>query len=335
MGLFSGIFGGGGSAKRAADVAARKQSEAGQMIWDQYQDTRKDYQPYTSAGESALSQYQAMLPGLEAPTAEIYDISKTMDPIVQQIREGDFTKSPGYDFRMREGQKALEQAAAAKGQLYSGATGKALTRYGQDYATSEYDNFLNRKRAQLGDIQTQLGGRTTALGAKYDQMGAYTPLIETGYNATGALAGYGANAAAQRAGYKAGEGATYASGIQAKDAQMKAAGDWIINRIDKGGEMLASVLTGGAIKPSGQDSTNFGKMPQQQFGGGVSTQPYGNVQMGQPVLGGGYNLGANTRGASPWVNPNNISYGASDPSLPWLSQGQQEQAALRTQSAFA
>jgi hypothetical protein len=56
----------------------------------------------------------------------------------------DFEKDPGYQFRLDEGTKALERSAAARGGLLSGATGKALERYGQDYGSTEYSNAYNR-----------------------------------------------------------------------------------------------------------------------------------------------------------------------------------------------
>lgn len=63
---------------------------------------------------------------------------------------GGFTKTPGYDFRMSEGTNALEAGAAARGGLYSGAAMKALQSFGQDYATSEYGNYLTRLQQQQG-----------------------------------------------------------------------------------------------------------------------------------------------------------------------------------------
>lgn len=61
-----------------------------------------------------------------------------------------FQATPGYQFRLDEGQKALERSAAARGMLNSGATGKALLRYGQDYASNEYNTFLNRLSTAAG-----------------------------------------------------------------------------------------------------------------------------------------------------------------------------------------
>lgn len=59
----------------------------------------------------------------------------------------DFTKDPGYQFRLDEGRKALEASAAARGMLLSGATLKELDRYNQDFASGEYSNAYNRFNA--------------------------------------------------------------------------------------------------------------------------------------------------------------------------------------------
>ena len=51
---------------------------------------------------------------------------------------------PGFQFRLQQGQQALENSAAARGGLLSGGTAKALERYAQDYASNEYQNVYNR-----------------------------------------------------------------------------------------------------------------------------------------------------------------------------------------------
>jgi hypothetical protein len=56
----------------------------------------------------------------------------------------DFEKDPGYQFRLDEGYKGIERTAAARGGLASGATGKALVRFGSDYASNEIGNAFNR-----------------------------------------------------------------------------------------------------------------------------------------------------------------------------------------------
>lgn len=51
---------------------------------------------------------------------------------------------PGYQFRLGQGEQALQQSAAAKGTLNGGATQKAVLGYGQDYASNEFNNVWNR-----------------------------------------------------------------------------------------------------------------------------------------------------------------------------------------------
>ena len=51
---------------------------------------------------------------------------------------------PGYQFRLNQGTQALQNSAAAKGDLLSGNTLAGITQYGQDYASNEYQNVYNR-----------------------------------------------------------------------------------------------------------------------------------------------------------------------------------------------
>lgn len=118
------------SENSAADRAVRAQREAADsannMQAHMYDTTRADYAPWREAGVSALSQIQS-------------------DPnLFRSFNMSDYQADPGYAFRMSEGQKALERSAAARGGLNSGATLKALTRYGQDMGSQEYQNAYNR-----------------------------------------------------------------------------------------------------------------------------------------------------------------------------------------------
>ena len=65
-----------------------------------------------------------------------------------------FYKSPGYDFRFQEGQRAIERSASARGGLMSGGMGRELVRYGQGVATSEFGNYANRLASLAGIGQT-------------------------------------------------------------------------------------------------------------------------------------------------------------------------------------
>ena len=61
------------------------------------------------------------------------------------MQSGNMQMDPGYQFRLNEGNKAINNAASARGNAMGGGTMKALSRYGQDYASNEYGNAFNRQ----------------------------------------------------------------------------------------------------------------------------------------------------------------------------------------------
>lgn len=170
---------GGIMSSNAAGSAADAQSRSAQMSTDeqrrQFDITEANMKPFRDAGLSVLPQLQSGL----AKGGEFN----------RNFTLADFQQDPGYQFRMDQGQQALERSAAAGGGLLSGGTGKALQQYGQDYASGEYSNAynrfnndqttrFNRLSALAGTGQTatntigQLGAQTSAnIGENYLQAG--------------------------------------------------------------------------------------------------------------------------------------------------------------------
>lgn len=81
--------------------------------------------------------------------------------LLKNFTMADYQKDPGYDFRLSEGQKALDRSAAAAGGLQSGAALKAASRFGQDYASNEYgkayDRFNTDKTNQFNRLASLAG----------------------------------------------------------------------------------------------------------------------------------------------------------------------------------
>lgn len=120
-------------ADAAGDAARMQQQGSREAIAEtrrQYDQTRADLAPFREAGYGALGQINTGL-------VNGGDFNR-------DFTIADFQKDPGYQFRMDEGRSAIEGSRAASGGLFSGATGKALQRYGQDYASNEYSNAYNR-----------------------------------------------------------------------------------------------------------------------------------------------------------------------------------------------
>lgn len=113
-------------------------------------------------------------PWLEAGRTSLADLMRLM----QSGGYEDMANDPGFQFRMSEGQKALERSAAARGGLNSGGTMKALARYSQGVASDEFGNRYNRlaNLAGLGQASAQNlaghGGRYADSGSNlYGAMG--------------------------------------------------------------------------------------------------------------------------------------------------------------------
>ena len=139
---------GADAASSAASTQADAANRASDLQYKQWQESTALQEPWRKAGEQALNK---LIPLTD----------------YQNFGMNQFQADPGYAFRLAEGQKALERSAAARGGLLSGATGKALTRYGQEMGSQEYQNAFNRyqaeRQARLGPLQSLAGvGQTTA-----------------------------------------------------------------------------------------------------------------------------------------------------------------------------
>lgn len=126
-----------------------------------------------------------------------------------------FRSTPGYQFGLDEGSKALQTSASAAGGLFSGKAGKALTKFGTDYADQQgYSPYMNRLGAAAGIGQTatnQIGalGQNTAnqVGNNLINAGnARASGIQGSANAWGSAIGQGAGLAGYMYGNKGSSG---------------------------------------------------------------------------------------------------------------------------------
>lgn len=119
--ITQGYFGNKSSKKAAKAQANAMDAYLAQMR--QGRDKTLSYQkPYEEAGRSGLSLLQQYLTG---------------DPAAAQNR---LEQSPGYQFRLNQGQNSIQNLLASKGGLKSGAAMKALEEYAQGTASQEFGN---------------------------------------------------------------------------------------------------------------------------------------------------------------------------------------------------
>lgn len=88
-----------------------------------------------------------------------------------------FQADPGYQFRLREGLKALGRTAAAHGGLLSGAQLRGVTRFGQELGSQEFGNAFNRYNIgfqnRLNPLQSLTGMGQTTTNTLANQAGQY------------------------------------------------------------------------------------------------------------------------------------------------------------------
>lgn len=85
-----------------------------------------------------------------------------MKPITRADIEADPTYAMGLEFGLNEGTKGINRQAAATGNLLSGATLKALSRFGTDYAGTKANDAVNRINAGRQQQYSFLGGMSGA-----------------------------------------------------------------------------------------------------------------------------------------------------------------------------
>lgn len=143
------------------------------------------YQPGTG-GAFDQAGFDSVRAGLVAPNRENFRMAggDTSSKDFGKYASAEYTpemfakgQDPGYQFRLKEGMQGLERSAAARGGLLSGGTLKGIQRFGQDLASTEYQNAFNRYQAErtgtLNPFQAMAGqgqsatNQLTSMGTNY------------------------------------------------------------------------------------------------------------------------------------------------------------------------
>jgi hypothetical protein len=131
---------------RAVDAQLQAGRESNALLEKIYGQTRADNMPALQARNAGLAGYQNLL----------------QNP-------GRVTQDPGYKFGFDQGQAAYDNSGAARGMRLSGAQAKALTKFGQDYGQTKFNESLNRygNLAGLGQTGTStIANAGTQLGSQ-------------------------------------------------------------------------------------------------------------------------------------------------------------------------
>jgi len=211
------------SSKRAAKSA---REAAHQMALSR--DRAVGYQrPYEAGGRAGFNALTGLLTGQQYDQAG--KLSNTLSP---QERTNLFQKSPGYQFRLDQGQNSLMALQASRGGLASGGAMREMEQYSQGIASDEYGRYTDELYALAG----------------------------MGQNAANSMANAEVGAGSQIANYTQQAGMAMAN----RDAQMGNISGNFMNQA--GGAAIAGMMKGGQ-KP--QTSSNFSSSGGGQYNNSV------------------------------------------------------------------
>lgn len=237
--VIGGAVVGGVASSKAASKGAKAQTNAANQANETeryiYDQTREDQLPWQDAGRAGLNSLmglygfeqkpvpgtgKAAVPGTPAGSGLLGAFlnpakpgEAAIPPDMEWQRAANpsgvansfMTMDPGYQFRLKEGQRNLENSAAARGGLMSGNFLKATTKFGQDYGANEFTNIANRYSALAGvgqatnqnlaaagqnfansygqNVQNAASARASGYAANAN---AFNNVLNTGINAYGA-----------------------------------------------------------------------------------------------------------------------------------------------------
>lgn len=206
--LVSGIAG-YYSAKKAREAQRKALEEGRGYVTDAY-NKGVDYQkPYSKNSESDYNRFRNDIQGGQ------YDIQS--EEYNDKPFQYDQYSDPSTQFRMQQGTNAINTNAAARGSGLSGATLKALAKYGSDLGSQEYGNAYNRYNQDRGfgynKFQDSYNRRAAETGNRYNRA---LGIVNTGLNATNNLSNLASNYGSQMSNLSMQGGNSQAAGIMAQ-----------------------------------------------------------------------------------------------------------------------
>jgi len=177
--LLGGYLGGQAS-KKAEGQLLGGIGEASQFAKEGYGQAMGLQDPFLQGGTDAFGR----LSDLSSQGA--FDVQAPQYGGFREFSAQDVLDDPGYQFRLSEGQRGVEQGAAARGGALGGRAAKDLARFSQGLASSELNNAYNRfSQERQFDYRGQQDLFRNQLAASQQGFGQLADLSRFGTQAAG------------------------------------------------------------------------------------------------------------------------------------------------------
>lgn len=185
----------GSQASSAAEDASNQQ-------YQMYYQTRSDLQPYNVTGQNALTGAYNLASG--SPTGGGPDyVTLAQQNMPGQMTQAQLEQTPGYQWQLAQGQKAVQSAAAARGLGVSGASLKGAATYAEGLASANYQNQFNNAQTNFKDYIDLNTNQQANLTNQYDR---YQKLASLGESAAAQTGTAGTSAASTAGNYTSAAG---------------------------------------------------------------------------------------------------------------------------------
>jgi hypothetical protein len=199
-----------GSSLLGSSAASSAASKSAAEQLSMYNQTRSDLLPYNTTGQNALSSAYNLATG--SPTGGGPDyVSQAASNVPGTMTQSQLEQTPGYQWQMQQGLKAVQSAAASRGLGVSGASIKGGATYATNLADSNYETQFNNQQSRFTDYLNLNTGQQSNLTNQFNRLNS---LASLGENAAATTGQQGTTAASNYGNYTTQAGADTAAGYK-------------------------------------------------------------------------------------------------------------------------
>lgn len=174
-GVASSVIG-GHAAQSAANTQAEAANRSADLQHQAFEEARADLAPYRLYGQANLPVYSDFYKTSADQLGQAF--SDLYNHVPQPMTEANLIQTPGYQFNLRQGLRAIQNSNAAKGLGVSGAAMTGAGQYATGLADSTYQNQFNNEQQIYNDYLNNFNAKQNQLGTIFNQLSAPITLGE-------------------------------------------------------------------------------------------------------------------------------------------------------------
>jgi hypothetical protein len=164
------------ASKSAASQQAAADQQAAAIQTQEFNQNQANLAPYNAAGQANLGLYSNFYQTSADQLGQTYNNANSHIP--QAMTEANLIQTPGYQFNLSQGLRAMQNSSAARGLGVSGAALQGAGTYATGLADSTYQNQFNNQNTIYNDYLQQANLKQNQLNTIYNQIGAPVTLGE-------------------------------------------------------------------------------------------------------------------------------------------------------------